>query len=148
MIFSFYIYSQYLVMIIIPYISTVLSTLRQAAHLFPPPHKKKNEKKKQKKKTMAASLTPCPIYWFLMFICCAISNWQPCVNLECTSEQMLKEQIAWSKIPTSESNKYIFYKILIVDCTVPRFFQMSPTFWRVGPLGPKTEIPGLNTWLV
>ena len=40
MIFSFYIYSQYLVMIIIPYISTVLSTLRQVAHLSPHPHKK------------------------------------------------------------------------------------------------------------
>ena len=53
MIFSFYIYSQYLVMIIIPYISTVLSTLRQAAHLPPPPppptpHKKKKKKKKKK----------------------------------------------------------------------------------------------------
>ena len=140
MIFSFYSYSQYLVMIIIPYISTVLSTLRQAALLspHPHPHNKKNNKK------MAAPLTPSPICWFLiMFICCAISYWQPCVNLECTSDQMLQEQITWSKIPTSESNRYIFYKILIVDCTVPRFFQMSPTFWRVRAPGPQN----CNSWL-
>ena len=88
-------------------------------------------------------MTPYPICWFLMFICCAISYWQPCVNLECTSDQMLQEQITWNKIPTSESNRYIFYKILIVDCTVPRFFQMSPTLWRVGAPGPQNW----NSWL-
>ena len=27
---------------------------------------------------MAAPLTPCPVCWFLMFICCAISYWKPC----------------------------------------------------------------------
>ena len=37
-------------MIIIPYISTVLSTLRQAAHLSPHPTPTPNKKKKKKKK--------------------------------------------------------------------------------------------------
>ena len=48
MIFTFYIYSQYLVMINIPNISTVLSTLTQAAHLSPPPPPQKKEKEKKK----------------------------------------------------------------------------------------------------
>ena len=48
-----------------------------------------------------------------------------------------------NRLPTSESNRYIFYKILIIDCTVPRFFQMSPTFWRVGAPGPQNR----NSWL-
>ena len=130
-------------MIIISYISTVLSTLRQAAHLSPHPHPTTHKKKRKKKSQWQPPLTPYPICWFLMFICCAISYLQPCVNLECTSDQMLQEQITWSKIPTSESNRYIFYKILIIDCTVPRFFQMSPTFWRVGAPGPQNW----NSWL-
>ena len=88
-------------------------------------------------------LTPCLVCWFLMFICCSISYWQPCVNLDCTSVQMLQEQITGSKIPTSETNSYIFYKILTVNCIVPRFFHMSPTFWRVGALGPQN----LKSWL-
>ena len=109
---------------------------------------KKKKKKKKKRKTMASLLTPCPICWFLMFICRAISYWQPCVNLECTSDQMLQEQITWSKIPTSESNRYIFYKILVVDCTVPRFFQMSPTFWRVGASRPQNWNSWLEHWIL
>ena len=136
MIFSFYIYSQYLVMIIIPYISTVLSTLRQAAHT-PTPTKKK------RKKNNGSPLDTLPSLLISCVHLCAISYWQPCVNLECTSAQMLQEQITWSKIPTSESNRYIFYKILIVDCTVPRCFQMSPSFWRVGAPGPQNW----NSWL-
>ena len=68
--------SQYLVMIIIPYISKVLSTLRQAAHFPPPPP---SQKKKKKWKTGSPLDTlPNPICWFIMFICCAISYWQPC----------------------------------------------------------------------
>ena len=64
-------------------------------------------------------------------------------SLDCTSDQMLQEQITQSKIPTSENNRNIFYKILIVDYTVSRFFQMSPTFWRVGAPGAQIS----NSWL-
>ena len=146
MIFSFYIYSQYLVMIIIPYISIVLSTLRQAAHTQPPQKKKKKEKQWQPPgypKNNGSPLDTLPNLLISYVHLCAISYWQPCVYLECTSDQMLQEQITWSKIPTSEINRYILYKILIVDCTVPRFFQMSPTFWRVGAPGPQNW----NSWL-
>ena len=100
----------------------------------------KKKKKKKKKKAVASPLKPCLICWFLMFICSSISYWQPCVDLNCTSVQMLQEQITWSKIPTSETNRYIFYKILIVNCTVPRFFFICPQFvlegrgsWAPGP---------------
>ena len=31
------------------------------------------------------------------------------------------------------------------NCVVPRFFQLSPTFWRVGA---KTGIPGLNAGIM
>ena len=140
MIFSFYIYSQYLWLVfpISPqYCQHLDRQLTYPLTPTPPPTKKKQTKKKQ---WQPPPLTPYPICWFLMFICCAISYWQPCVNLECTSDQMLQEQ---SKIPTSESNRYIFYKILIVDCTVPSFFLMFPTFWRVGAPGPQNW----NSWL-
>ena len=87
-------------MIIISYISTVLSTLRQAAHLSPHPHPTTHKKKRKKKEKKKNNGSPPPPPWhptqsvdFLMFICCAISYWQPCVNLECTSDQMLQEQI-------------------------------------------------------
>ena len=105
-----------------------------------------SKKKKKKKKIVyifAGPWTPCLICWFLMFICCTISYWQPCVNLDCTSVQMLQEQITWSKILTSETNRYIFYKILIIICIVPRFFHMSSTCWRIGALGPQNW----NSWL-
>ena len=78
-----------------------------------------------------------------MFICCSISYWQACVHLDCTSVQMLQEQITWSKILTSETNRYIFYKILITNCIVLRFSHMSPTFWRAGALVPQNW----NSWL-
>ena len=127
MIFSFYIYSQYLVMIIIPYISTVLSTLRQAAHLSSPPPK---QKKKKRRKTMAAPLTPCPVCWFLMFTCYAISYWQPCVNLECTSDQILQEQITWSKIQCTHIWKQQVHFLYNFDCWLycPQIFSNVPNF--------------------
>ena len=147
MIFSFYIYSQYL-WLLFPISPQYCQHLdRQLTYPLTPPHhpqKKKKKKKKEKHKNNGSPpWHPTQSVDFLMFICCAISYWQPCVNLECTSDQMLQEQITWSKIPTSESNRYIFYKILIIDCTVPRFFQMSPTFWRVGAPGPQNW----NSWL-
>ena len=100
MIYSFYIYSQYLVMIIIPYITTVFSTLRQAAHTPTP-----TKKIKKRKKNIGSPLDTLPNLLISYVHLCAISYWQPCVNLECTSDQMLQEQITWSKIPTSESNR-------------------------------------------
>ena len=45
---------------------------------------------------------------------------------------MLQEQITWSKIPTSETNRYIVYKILSVNCIVPQNFSYVPKgleFW-------------------
>ena len=136
MIFSFYIYSQYLVMIIIPYIFTVFSTLDKQL-TYPHPNKKK-----KKEKQWQPTWHPAQSVDFLCHLLCHFLLTTLCLP-RITSDQMLQEQITWSKIPTSESNRYIFYKILIVDCTVPRFFQMSPTFWRVGAPGPQNW----NSWL-
>ena len=103
----------------------------------------KNKKNFGIRKILVSPLIPCLVCWFCMFVYCSISYWQPSFNLDCTAVQMLQEQSTWSKIPTCETNRYIFYEILTFNCIFSRCFHMSPTFWRVGALGPQN----LNSWL-
>ena len=153
-IFSFYICSQYLVMII-PFISTVLSTLRSTAHLS---KKKKKKKKKWKKnltyqkkynnkkhKTMAgpwhsaqsvdflwSSVVPFlivnPVLTWIVHLFRCYRNWLHGAkhsHLKPTGTFSIK---CWSLIVLS-----------------PEFFICPQLFGGKGPLGPKTEILGLNT---
>ena len=76
---------------------------------------------KKKKKTVAFPLTPCLICWFLMLICCSISYWQPIVNLDCISFRCYRN------------------KMLIVNCTVPRFFFIYIVLEGRGPWAPKLK---------
>ena len=138
MIFSFYIYSQYLVMIIIPYISTVLSTLKQAANLSPPPPPPPTKIKKKEKQWqppwhpaqsvdfLCSSVVPFLIYNTVL-------TWN--VHLiRCYRNRLHGAKYPHLKATGTFSVKFDRW----LYC--PQIFSNAPNF-----LGPKTEIPGLNT---
>ena len=148
MIFSFYIYSQYLVMIIIiPYISTVLSTLRQAPHLSPPPpptHKRKKKGKKKEKQWQH----PWHPAQSVDFLCSSVVPFlidNPVLTgnvhlIRCYKNRLHGANHPYLKATGTFSIKFWSLIVLSLD-----FFICPQLFGGWGPQGPKTEIPGLNT---
>ena len=142
MIFSFYTYSQYLVMIIIPYISTVLSTLRQAANLSPPPSPTKKRKKKEKEQWQP----PRHPAQSDDFLCSSVMPFlidNPVLTWNVHLIRCYRNRLHGAKYPHLKATGTFSIKFWSLIVLSPDFFQMSPTFWKVGAPGPKNW----NSWL-
>ena len=142
MIFSFYIYSQYLVMILIPYISTVLSTLRQAAHLFPPPptptpHKKKKRKKKRKENKWQTPWHPAQSVDFLCSSVVPFHIDNPVLTWNVQLIRCYKNRLHGAKYPHLKATCTFSIKFWSLIVLSPDFFKCPQLLLRVGAPGPK-----------
>ena len=138
MIFSFYIYSQYL-WLLFPISPQYCQHLdRQLTYpLTPtPPLTEKKEKKKQWQPPWHPTQS-------VDFLCSSVVPFlidNPVLTWNVHLIRCYKNRLHGAKYPHLKTFSIKFWSLIVLS---PDFFQMSPTFWRVGAPGPQNW----NSWL-